>query len=73
MEKRYRTIIKSLTWRFLATLTTVIISWIITGEIEMALSIGSIEVFAKMALYYFHERTWNKVGLGKERPVEYDI
>lgn len=73
MEKRYRTIIKSITWRLLATLTTVAISWFITGEIEMALSIGSIEVFAKMALYYFHERTWNKVNLGKEKPIEYDI
>lgn len=74
MEKRYRTIIKSITWRFLATLTTVIISWLITGEIEMALSIGSIEVFAKMALYYFHERTWNKINLGKEeKPLEYEI
>ena len=73
MEKRYRSILKGITWRFLATLTTIVISWLITGEIEMALSIGGIEVFAKMALYYFHERTWNKVKLGKEKPVEYDI
>ena len=73
MEKRYRSILKGLTWRILATLTTVVISWLITGKIEMALSIGGIEVFAKMALYYFHERTWNKVKLGKEKPVEYDI
>jgi uncharacterized membrane protein len=73
MEKRYRSVIKGLTWRILATLTTVLISWLITGKIEMALSIGSIEVFAKMALYYFHERTWNKVNLGKAKPIEYEI
>ena len=73
MEKRYRSIIKGFTWRVLATLTTVGISWFITKEIELALSIGSIEVFAKMALYYFHERTWNKINLGKKKLIEYEI
>lgn len=73
MEKRYRSVIKGLTWRILATLTTVGISWLITKQIELALSIGSIEIFAKMALYYFHERLWVRIKLGREKPIEYEI
>jgi uncharacterized membrane protein len=38
-----------------------IISYIITGSIKVALGIGSIEVVSKMLLYYFHERAWNKI------------
>jgi uncharacterized membrane protein len=35
-----------------------IISYFITGKVTIALSIGSIEVFTKTILYYFHERIW---------------
>ena len=37
-----------------------VIAYMITGELAMAASIGSVEVFTKMILYYFHERFWNK-------------
>ncbi len=73
MEKRYRSILKGFTWRALATLTTFLISWLITGKIDLAISISSIEVFAKLALYYLHERAWLKIKLGKEKPIEYEI
>ena len=38
----------------------------------MAASIGSIEVVTKMILYYFHERAWNKISLGRVKPEEND-
>lgn len=38
----------------------------------MAASIGSIEVVTKMILYYFHERAWNKIPLGRVKQVEND-
>ena len=43
---------------------TIFISWVITGEVNTALTIGSIEVVTKMILYYFHERTWTKIKWG---------
>ncbi|MGA9269493.1 MAG: DUF2061 domain-containing protein, partial [Lutimonas sp.] len=46
-------------WRVLGTLDTIVISWILTGELTLALSIGSIEIFTKLFLYYAHERFWN--------------
>jgi uncharacterized membrane protein len=42
-----------------------LIAWIITGEIKLALSIGIVELFTKMLLYFFHERIWNKIDWGK--------
>ena len=65
-DKRYRSVIKGITWRMFATIDTILISWLITGKLKMAFSIGGIEVLTKIALYYFHERTWNKIRLGKK-------
>ena len=61
-----RHIAKTITWRIIGTLDTMIISWIVTGSWKWGLAIGGIEVFTKMILYYFHERTWyefSKFGL----------
>ncbi|RXJ84581.1 DUF2061 domain-containing protein [Arcobacter sp. CECT 8985] len=71
-EKPYRSVVKSLSWRTLGTMDTMIISYFITGNFVMAASIGSIEVFTKMVLYYFHERAWNKIPLGRIKPTQND-
>lgn len=64
-EKPVRSIAKAISWRILGTLDTIIIAWVITGQVAMALSIGSIEVLTKMVLYFFHERLWNIIKWGK--------
>ena len=71
-EKSYRSVVKSISWRTIGTLDTIIISLIITGKPEMAISIGGVEVFTKMALYYFHERTWNKINFGRLKNTDSD-
>ncbi|MFO7674213.1 MAG: DUF2061 domain-containing protein, partial [Lutibacter sp.] len=53
-------------WRVVGTVDTMIISWFITGELSMALTIGSIEVITKMVLYYGHERIWNLIKWRKQ-------
>ena len=65
-EKPVRSIVKAFSWRVIGTLDTIIISYIITGEVVMALSIGSIELITKMVLYFFHERIWNIIRWGKQ-------
>ena len=52
-----------MSWRATATLTTVIISYFITGNTEFAMKIGFIEVFSKILLQYIHERIWAKYPL----------
>lgn len=60
-DKPYISLLKTISWRVVGTIDTITISYIITGEIRSALSIGGFEVFSKMILYYFHERAWNRV------------
>jgi uncharacterized membrane protein len=57
-DKPIKSLIKSISWRIVGTIDTMIISYFITGKVTIALSIGSIEVFTKTILYYFHERIW---------------
>jgi uncharacterized membrane protein len=71
-EKPYRSVVKTISWRTLGTLDTMIISYFVTGNLVMAASIGSIEVVTKMILYYFHERAWNKIKLGRVEPPAND-
>jgi uncharacterized membrane protein len=65
MVSRKRHVLKAVTWRVLATSATVVIAWWVTGDWRVGIEVGSVEVFAKMLLYYLHERFWYKfVGLG---------
>jgi len=57
-DKPIKSILKSVSWRIVGTIDTMVISYIITGRITIALSIGSVEVITKTILYYFHERLW---------------
>jgi uncharacterized membrane protein len=64
-ETKRRSVVKAITWRTLGTLDTIVISYLLTGEIKTAVSIGGIEIFTKMILYFFHERIWNTIKWGK--------
>ena len=64
-ENKSRSIGKSISWRILASCDTILMSYLITGSIAIAATIGSIEVMTKMVLYYFHERAWNKFTFGR--------
>ena len=64
---RKRHIFKTITWRIIGTLDTMIIAWALSGDPLLGLSIGGIEVFSKMLLYYIHERAWYKSKFGIKR------
>lgn len=64
-EKPIRSIAKAVSWRVIGTLDTLLISYILTGEVAIAASIASIDFITKMFLYFFHERLWNKINWGK--------
>ena len=63
-QKHTISFIKGVSWRFVATCDTIFLSYIYTGSIGSSLKIGSIEVFTKIILYYFHERIWLKIKWG---------
>lgn len=65
-ERLSRSLLKSVSWRIIGTIDTIIISYLITGKLAFALSIGVIELVTKMILYVVHERVWNKIKWGKK-------
>ncbi len=60
MVSRKRHILKTISWRIIGTIDTIILSGLITGSWKFGLAIGGVEVITKMILYYFHERAWYK-------------
>jgi adenylylsulfate kinase len=66
IEQKRRSIIKTISWRIWATITTTALVFFFVGEVKVALTIGVIEVLVKMALYFLHERWWNGIRFGKK-------
>jgi len=64
-DLKKRTLVKTMTWRVTASLTTFLIAWILTGDLLIGASIGSIEGIVKIFLYYYHERIWNNINWAK--------
>jgi len=63
-ETRKRSVAKSITWRFICIVVSIVISFLLTGRWDVAVAIGSIYNVVTMILYYFHERIWNLVKWG---------
>lgn len=63
-------LVKGITWRIVGTIDTIMIAWLVTGKIHMAVSIGSVEVFTKILLYYLHDRAWEFAKNRKKESYE---
>ncbi|MBL7789194.1 MAG: DUF2061 domain-containing protein [Chitinophagales bacterium] len=64
VNQRKVSLVKGVTWRFVGSIDTILISWIYTGDPMIGLKIGATEFFTKVILYYIHERVWNKIKVG---------
>ncbi len=65
-ESKTRSIIKALSWRVLATLTTTLLVFTFTGRLDVALTVGAFEAVVKMLFYFLHERAWNRISVGRK-------
>lgn len=72
-DRHYRSIVKAFTWRATGTIDTIIVSYIVTRQLNLALSIGAVELFTKITLYYFHERLWERIPFGRAKKPEVDF
>ena len=66
-ESHKRHLLKTISWRIIGTLDTIVLSRIITGNPMTGLKIGLLEVISKMILYYLHERVWYRINFGLKR------
>jgi adenylylsulfate kinase len=63
-ESHKRSIVKGITWRFVASVTTMLVVFIVTGNLALVASVGVVDVTLKIIFYYLHERFWGKVHWG---------
>ena len=64
-DSAIRSVVKTVSWRILATVTTVCVIYALTDDGDLAMTIGYLDATIKMGLYYFHERVWNRSRIGK--------
>ena len=55
-----RALAKTITWRFVATGTTILVAFIFTGSLLISLEIGGLEMILKLLFYSLHERVWDR-------------
>ena len=72
-ESRRRSIAKALSWRVFATLITSAVVFVMTGEVEMAVSVGLLDTSIKLGAYFAHERAWLRISYGQRRYTDYQI
>ena len=67
-----RSLAKTISWRTIGTLDTIVITRIVTGSWAAGAAVGVTEVVTKMVLYYFHERgwSWSDWGLEDVEPID---
>lgn len=63
---RKRSFAKMISWRIIATVITMTLVFIFTGEFVLAAGIGIFDAILKLVFYYGHERAWNKTLWGRE-------
>lgn len=59
-----RHIAKAFTWRAIASCSTFLIGWVLTGDMTLGIKFGIADVIIKLILYYGHERLWYKSDFG---------
>jgi len=65
-ERIRRSAVKTATWRVIASLDTMLLSWFFTGSLAIAAAIGGAEIITKLLLYFAHERVWARIRIGLE-------
>jgi len=58
VDSQKRTIVKTLLWRFIASGTTVVVVFTLSGNIALGLTAAAIGIPLKLFMYYFYERLW---------------
>ena len=72
-ETNQRSIVKGISWRVVATTTTVIIVYIFFGRLDLAIAAGLIETVLKVGLYWAHERAWFKIRWGRKKIEPFNL
>lgn len=64
-DSHSRSLLKGVTWRLVASTTTMLIVFIATGDLLLVAGVGAVDVTLKVLFYYVHERVWGRVHWGQ--------
>lgn len=67
-EKRFRSIIKTITWRIIALIVSYITARAFGVDIETSIKMVIVANTVSMIAYYYHERAWDKIDKGVTDP-----
>jgi adenylylsulfate kinase len=73
LDTHKRTFLKTVSWRVLASFTTTGVTFVLTGRLDLAISVGVADSVVKFFIYYLHERMWSRSRYGQIRKPEYEI
>ncbi len=65
MEKPIRSLVKAISWRLVATVTTIFLVFVFSKDLALGTMVGITELVVKTIVYYVHERMWNLSDFGR--------
>jgi len=65
-DTRARSVTKAISWRILASFTTMMLVFAFTKELALSIEIGLFEIVIKLIVYYLHERAWQAIPIGRK-------
>ncbi len=72
-ETNRRFLFKGVSWRVLATTTTILIVYLFFGRLDLAIAAGAFEWCAKILLFWLHEKIWAKIRWGKKKIEPFNL
>ncbi|SFV57203.1 Adenylylsulfate kinase [hydrothermal vent metagenome] len=72
-ETNKRSIVKGISWRLIATSTTILIVYFFFDRLDLAIAAGMIESVLKIGLYWLHERVWFKIYWGQKKIEPFNV
>jgi adenylylsulfate kinase len=66
VENPARSLMKAISWRIVATLTTIVLVFIFSKDLALGTLVGITELVVKTVIYYVHERAWNLSSFGRK-------
>lgn len=67
-ESKWRSVLKAVTWRIIATGTTFTLAYLVFREsgcgdvLQKSSIVAGLELCLKLVIYYLHERMWQRVS-----------
>ena len=72
-DSRTRSFVKGISWRVIATLTTMTLVFLFTSNLAITVGVGIFDILTKLLFYYIHERVWLKITWGRYVDTEKSV